>query len=210
MAVPTGRLLAPSRRLLEQAGWKLPHRLGETRRLILEAGRPRTRFILVKPADVPVYVEHGIADAGIAGADVLWESAADVLQPLDLPIGHCRMVVAGPNGRGLPADVAVLRVATKYPRLTREYFHARGQHVEVIALGGSVELAPLLGLADVVVDVMETGTTLRENGLTVLEQIGPVSARWIVNRARLVLRRAEIERMTERLAQAARALGSGR
>jgi ATP phosphoribosyltransferase len=204
VAIPSGRLLAPARDLLERAGWPLPRRLEESRRLIIETERPAARFVLVKPSDVPVYVEYGIADAGVVGSDVLRESAADVLEPLDLGIGACRLVVAGRQGQPAAADGAALRVATKYPRLTREHFHARGEHVEVIALGGAVELAPLLGLADRIVDLVETGRTLEENGLSVLEEIAPVSARFIVNRARMVLRRAEIEAMTRNLAAAAR------
>jgi ATP phosphoribosyltransferase len=202
--------LQPARALLAKAGWKLPASLDRNRRLILETGKPRARFILVKPTDVPVYVEYGIADAGIAGADVLWETAADVLEPLELDIGRCRLVVAGRNGQRLAADGGALRVATKYPRLTREYFHVRGQHVEVIPLGGSVELAPQLGLADVIVDLVETGRTLAENGLEILEEIGPVSARWILNRARTAIRGEEIERMTQRLSKATRAKRSER
>ena len=112
VALPTGRLLKPARALLSLGGWKLPVRLEERRRLILEAGKPPTRFIFVKPSDVPVYVEYGIADAGIAGADVLWESMADVLEPLDLEIGRCRLVVAGRNGQSLAIDgTGTLRVA---------------------------------------------------------------------------------------------------
>ncbi len=203
VALPTGRLLKPARALLSLGGWKLPVRLEERRRLILEAGKPPTRFIFVKPSDVPVYVEYGIADAGIAGADVLWESMADVLEPLDLEIGRCRLVVAGRNGQSLTIDgTGTLRVATKYPRLTREHFHARGQHVEVIPLGGSVELAPQLGLADVIVDLVESGRTLAENGLVVLEEIGAISARWILNRSRMAMCGDEIERMTDRLSRA--------
>lgn len=209
VALPTGRLLEPACALLARAGWPLPARPADSRRLILEAGAPPVRFVMVKPSDVPVYVEYGIVDAGIAGSDTLLESGADVLEPLDLAIGRCRLVVAGRDGSGASStpDGASLRVATKYPRLTREHFHARGVHVEVVTLGGSVELAPLLGLADRVVDLVETGRTLRDNGLAVLEEIAPVSARWIVNRARLALRRAEIEEMTRRLARAVAASG---
>lgn len=205
VAVPSGRLLAPVRDLLGRAGWPLPSRFQDSRRLILEAGDPPARFVLVKPSDVPIYVEYGITDAGVAGSDVLLESAADVLEPLDLGIGACRLVVAARRDGAAAPDGAALRVATKYPRLTREHFHARGQHVEVIPLGGAVELAPLLGLADRIVDLVETGRTLAENGLRELETIQPVSARWVVNRARWVLRRSEVEAMTRKLAAAARA-----
>ncbi len=208
VALPTGRLLKPAGDLLARAGWRVPESLEDTRRLILQTGNPPARFILVKPSDVPVYVEHGIADAGIVGSDVLRESGADVLEPLDLGFGRCRLVVAGRNGQAAPAEGAALRVATKYPRLTREHYHSRGLHVEVIQLSGSVELAPLLGLADRIVDLVETGRTLAENGLSVLEEIAPVSARWIVNRARLVLVRPEIDAMTRRLEEAAGAPGT--
>jgi ATP phosphoribosyltransferase len=136
----------------------------------------------VKPADVPVYVEHGIADCGIVGRDILLESNTDLLQPLSLNIGACRIVVAAKNDAPL-SQLGMLRVATKYPRIAARHFGARGVAVDLIELSGSVELAPILGLADCIVDLVETGKTLKENGLLIVEVITDSEARLVVNRA---------------------------
>lgn len=158
------------------------------------------RAIFVKPADVPVYVEHGTADCGIVGRDVLLESRADVLLPLDLGIARCRLVVARQVGEMQEAK-GMLRVATKYPHLTSEYFGRRGTPVEVIQLSGSVELAPALGLADVIVDLVETGRTLRENGLVVVDVIADSSGRFVVNRASYQLKAQKLNRLLTALDQ---------
>ena len=159
------------------------------------------RFLLVKPGDVPVYVEYGAADLGIVGQDVLWESGRDVYEPLQLGFGRCRLVLAGtPAQRDRDFRLATgLRVATKYPRLTRAYFQRNGLSVEIIPLTGSIELAPLVGLADLVVDVVETGRTLRENGLVELEEIATCQAVLIVNRVSHRLRLAEVRDLLARL-----------
>ena len=177
-----------------------------SRRLILEDEAGRCRFISVKPADVPVYVEHGIADCGIVGRDVLLESEADVLQPLALEIGRCRIAVAAPPGASL-SELGVVRVATKYPRFAAAHFGARGIPVELIELSGSVELAPLLGLADCIVDLVETGRTLRENGLELIEVITESTARLIVNRASYQLKAAAISGLINSLKASADGAG---
>jgi len=156
--------------------------------------------IFVKPADVPVYVEYGIADCGIVGRDILLESEADLLLPLDLGIAQCRLVVAGRSDGA--QNRGMLRVATKYPVLTSDYFGKRGTPVEIIRLSGSVELAPALGLADVIVDLVETGRTLRENGLSVIDVITESSGRFVVNRASYQLKAKPITQLLNALNQA--------
>jgi ATP phosphoribosyltransferase len=182
IAIAKGRLQAASLELLANSGLCDARDALSSRRLAIEDGSGRFRFIFVKPMDVPVYVAHGIADCGIVGRDVLMESEADLLQPLTLGIGRCRIVVAAPadmpgNGYGM------LRVATKYPHIAAAHFGARGQPVEIIGLSGSVELAPVLGLADCIVDLVETGRTLHDNGLSIVEVIAESTGRLVVNRA---------------------------
>jgi ATP phosphoribosyltransferase len=159
------------------------------------------RFLFVKDMDVPTYVEYGAADCGIAGRDVLLESGADVYEPVDLGFGRCRLVVARPRGAALEARSS-LRVASKYPRLAAAHFLARGVSVEVVRLAGSVELAPALGLADCIVDVVETGRTLAENGLEIAEDVAASTARLVVNRASWHARRAEVAPFVEQIARA--------
>jgi len=180
IAIAKGRLQADALALLGRAGLRTSD--AASRRLSIDDDSGVYRFIFVKPADVPVYVEHGIADCGIVGRDILLETEADLLQPLTLPIGCCRIVVAAPAnevGRGFGR----LRVATKYPRIAANHFGTQGQPVEIIELSGSVELAPVLGLADCIIDLVETGTTLRDNGLQIVELIAESSGRFVVNRA---------------------------
>jgi ATP phosphoribosyltransferase len=182
IAIAKGRLQAGTLELLANSGLCETKDLLSSRRLAIEDESGRFRFIFVKPMDVPVYVEHGIADCGVVGRDVLMESEADLLQPLTLGIGRCRIVVAAPadkpgNGYGM------LRVATKYPHIAAAHFGSRGQPVEIIELSGSVELAPVLGLADCIVDLVETGRTLHDNGLSIVEVIAESTGRLVVNRA---------------------------
>jgi ATP phosphoribosyltransferase len=183
LALPTGRIFEETARLLSRRGFPLPESARAGRRLRIEAD-PLT-LVLAKDRDVPTYVEHGVADAGIVGADVLAESRPDLFEPLDLGIGGCRMVLARPACRppGFYRGLSVVRVATKYPGVTTRFFHGRGIPVEVIPLAGSVELAPVLGLADVIVDLVQTGGTLAANGLEVEEVLFESTARLIVNRA---------------------------
>jgi ATP phosphoribosyltransferase len=166
----------------------------DSRRLLISDESGRYELLLVKPGDVPVYVEYGVADAGVCGSDVLAESGADVHEPLDLRFGKCRLVVAAraEHAERDYGHIATVRVATKYPRTTAEYFRRRGVPVEIIVLSGSVELAPVTGLAERIVDLVETGRTLAENGLVVTDTIAEVSARLLVNRASYQLKRTEV------------------
>ena len=185
IALPKGRLLADTLALCAAAGLDFGGEREAARRLRLAASTGGAQALLVKPPDVLTYVEHGIADLGVIGKDVLLETPGDVDEPLDLGFGACRLVVAGPAGataRDLDAWSDV-RVATKYPEATRRHFAARGRLVEVIELSGSVELGPITGLSEWIVDLVETGETLRQNGLVVVEEVARCSARLIVNRA---------------------------
>ncbi|HYO62853.1 MAG TPA: ATP phosphoribosyltransferase [Pyrinomonadaceae bacterium] len=201
VALAKGRMQDEALALLARAGVRLSAEALASRRLAVEDEGGRYRFIFVKPSDVPVYVEHGIADCGVVGRDVLLETESDVLQPLDLRIARCRIAVAGRPDAGR-ADFGMLHVATKYPRIATAHFGARGVPVEIIQLSGSVELAPVLGLADCIVDLVETGRTLRENGLDVLEIIAESSGRLIVNRASFQLKAAAVNELIEALSRA--------
>ena len=203
IAIAKGRLQNEAVALFDRAGLRIPSGAQSSRRLAIEDESGSYRFIFVKPADVPVYVEHGIADCGLVGRDVLLESEADLLQPLTLNIGCCRIVVAAPaemtgNGSGM------LRVATKYPNIAARHFGAQGQPVEIIGVSGSVELAPVLGMADCIVDLVETGRTLQENGLRVIEVIADSSARLVVNRASYQLKSKPIGDLIDSLKVAAK------
>jgi len=205
IALPKGRVLQQSGALFARAGYRLQPVLRESRRLVHDCGP--LRVLVVRAADVPTYVEYGAADLGVAGRDVLEEEGRDLYEPVDLGIGACRMVVAEPSAR--PVDLAShlhLRVATKYPAITRRYLEERGLAAEIIPLSGSVELGPLTGLADRIVDLTETGETLRQNGLVELETILEVTSRLVVNRASLKLRGATLAALIDRVAQAASVL----
>lgn len=199
VALPKGRLLEPAADLFRRLGWRSDLGNGSRQLLAVEENEAggAIRFLLVKPADVPVYVEYGAADLGIVGQDVLWESGRDVYEPLVLDFGRCRLVLAGlPAQRERNFRLATgLRVATKYPRLARAHFQRQGLSAEIIPLTGSIELAPLVGLADLVVDVVETGRTLRDNGLVELEEIVACQAMVIVNRVSYRLHLAEIRQL---------------
>src|ERR1051326_5411193 len=198
IAIAKGRMQSEALAVLTRAGLRLPDQNSLSRRLAIIDESGRYRLIFVKPADVPVYVEHGIADCGIVGRDVLLETEANLLQPLTLEIGRCRIVVAALNG-SLGNGFGMLRVATKYPRITAKHFSDHGQPVEIIELSGSVELAPVLGLADCIVDLVETGATLRENGLQIVEVIAESSARFVVNRASYQLKSDAITELIQSL-----------
>ncbi len=200
IAVAKGRLQTEALDLLARAGLSVSSELLASRRLAVEDESGRFRFIFVKPGDVPVYVEHGIADCGVVGRDVLLESEADVLQPLTLGIGRCRMVVAAPSDMPL-RGYRVLRVATKYPRVTAWHFGLSGLSVEIIQLSGSVEVAPLLGLADCIVDLVETGRTLRDNGLVIVEVIAESTARLVINRASYQLKAEAVAHLIDSLSE---------
>ncbi|HXC71480.1 MAG TPA: ATP phosphoribosyltransferase [Pyrinomonadaceae bacterium] len=202
IAIAKGRMQDGALSLLSSAGIRLSEEALNSRRLALTDESGDYRFIFVKPADVPVYVEHGIADCGVVGRDVLMESEADLLLPLDLNIARCRLVVAAADADALAKVQGMIRVATKYSQIARAHFGARGIPVEIIQLSGSVELAPALGLSDMIVDLVETGTTLRENGLTVVEEITQSTGRLVVNRASYQLKAEEVNRLVQALERA--------
>jgi ATP phosphoribosyltransferase len=199
IAIGKGRMQESALALLARAGVRLNGDAANSRRLAVVDETGRYRFIFVKPADVPVYVEHGIADCGIVGRDVLLETEADLLLPLDLGISRCRIVVAAADAEAMTQVQGMIRVATKYAQIARAHFGARGIPVEIIQLSGSVELAPALGLADMIVDLVETGTTLRENGLTVVEEVAESTGRLVVNRASYQLKSEEVAALVNAL-----------
>jgi ATP phosphoribosyltransferase len=192
----------PALLLLAQAGIRISDESLASRRLALEDESGEYRFVFVKPADVPVYVEHGIADCGVVGRDVLLESEADLLLPLDLGIARCQIVVAAADAGVITRAFGMLRVATKYTRIASSHFGARGIPVEIIPLSGSVELAPALGLADAIVDLVQTGRTLKENGLSIVEVITESTGRFVVNRASYQLKTAAVTKLTNALGKA--------
>jgi ATP phosphoribosyltransferase len=200
IALAKGRLLRPSVALLQSLGYDLTD-ASETRKLVLADDAHGARFLIAKPMDVPIYVEYGAADLGIVGQDALRESGVNVYEPSLLGYGGCRLVVAGrPEFRDAEWRLlAGLRAATKYPRVTRQYFASRGLSAEIIEVYGSVELAPTVGLADLIVDVVDTGRTLRENGLVELDEILQSQAALIVNRASHTLKVDEIHDLIERI-----------
>ncbi|MGP1589939.1 MAG: ATP phosphoribosyltransferase [Oribacterium sp.] len=199
VALPKGRLGNQVYALLEKAGYECPKILEKnTRRLVFENTARGVRYFSVKPSDVPIYVERGAADVGIAGKDILLEYRPEVYELLDLKLGKCRMCICGPEDF-YDEHLRTLRVATKFPHITRSYYEERGREIDIIELHGSIELAPLLGLSDVICDLVETGSTLRDNDLTVLSEVVPVSARFIANKVSWQFRREEILRMREAL-----------
>ena len=208
IALSKGRIFEETAPLLARAGLQAKEDPERSRRLVIGTQRRDVRLIVVRASDTPTYVQYGGADLGIAGRDVLAEHGGSGLyQPVDLGIAACRMMVAVRKGFDYVAAVrqgARLRVATKYVNTTREHFAAKGVHVDLIRLYGSMELAPLTGLADAIVDLVSTGRTLRENGLVAVEEIMPVSARLIVNQAALKTKRSALQPLIERFAEAAR------
>jgi len=202
VALPKGRLTEEALVYLARAGYAVPANGDGGRKLVLDGADGRLRYIMVKPADVPVFVEYGAADVGIAGLDVVREAERDVYEPLQLPFGRCRLVVAGRADRpDLPLRLERSpRVATKFPRLTEAFFRKRGVAAELIVMSGSVELAPLVGLADLIVDLVQTGVTLRENGLVELRTILESQAMLIANRASYRLRAGEVRELIDGLA----------
>lgn len=209
IALSKGRIFEETAPLLARAGLRPREDPERSRRLVIGTQRRDVRLIVVRASDTPTYVQYGGADLGIAGRDVLAEhGGAGLYQPVDLGIAACRMMVAVRKGFDYDAAVrqgARLRVATKYVNTTREHFAAKGVHVDLIRLYGSMELAPLTGLADAIVDLVSTGRTLRENGLVAVEEIMPVSARLIVNQAALKTKRAALQPLIDAFAGAARA-----
>jgi ATP phosphoribosyltransferase len=200
LALPKGRLLDPALDMLRELGVEGVD--AESRRLIFTDPQRGLRLLLLKPADVPAYVTYGAADLGIVGKDILLEQAPDVYEPLDLGFGFCRLVVAEPRElweRDDPSKWSWVRVATKYPRLTEQYFSDRGIQVEIVHLDGSIELAPLVGLAERIVDLVQSGETLRANGLVEVAEIVRSTARLIVNRASMKTEHAAVTGLIDEL-----------
>ena len=180
IALPKGRLGEKVYQMFKQAGYACPTIEEENRKLVFENPEAGVRYFWVKPSDVAIYVERGAADVGVAGKDILLEYTPDVYELTDLGVGKCRMCVAGK--KDFRDDRSrTLRVATKFPRIARNYYSAVSRDIDIIKLNGSIELAPIVGLSEVIVDIVETGSTLRENGLNVLEEVCPLSARMVVN-----------------------------
>lgn len=206
IALPKGRLGEKVYQLLEEAGYPCPAIREENRKLVFEDVQAGVRYFWVKPSDVGIYVERAAADVGIAGKDILLEHQPQVYELADLGVGRCRMCVAGKkdfrDSRG-----RTLRVATKFPKIAKSYYGACSRDIDIIELHGSIELAPLLGLSDVIVDIVETGKTLLENGLEVKETVVPISARMIANRASYKFKHEEIVRLCRRMEERCRKAG---
>ena len=196
IALPKGRLGEKVYAMFEKAGYPCPALMENSRKLIFDNAEAGVRYFWVKPSDVAIYVERGAADVGVAGKDILLEYRPEVYELLDLNVGKCRMAVAAPEGFRDRPD-RTLRVATKFSRIARDYYASRGRDIDIIHLNGSIEIAPILGLSDVIVDIVETGTTLRENHLEVIETVVPVSARLIANKSGFKFKTAQIERLAE-------------
>ncbi|MFS0864016.1 ATP phosphoribosyltransferase [Fredinandcohnia sp. 179-A 10B2 NHS] len=199
IAMPKGRIFEDAVELLRKAGYALPPEFDDSRKLIIDVPEESFRFMLAKPMDVTTYVEHGVADLGIAGKDVMLEEERDVYEVLDLQISKCYLAVAGlPNTR---ITGVAPKIATKYPKIASSYFRENGEQVEIIKLNGSIELAPLIGLADRIVDIVSTGRTLKENGLVELEHIADITSRLIVNPVSYRLKDQQIDEIVERLSK---------
>ena len=198
IALPKGRLGDQVYTLFSQIGFECAAIYENDRKLVLESPENGVRYLLVKPSDVAIYVEYGAADVGVVGKDILLDANPDVYELLDLGIGKCRLAVAGPEDYQEDRE-KVLRVATKFPTVTKKYYSSLNREIEIIKLNGSIELAPILGLSDVIVDIVESGKTLKENHLKVLETIIPISARLIANRSSYLFKNTVISQMTDRL-----------
>lgn len=212
IALPKGRLLTPILELFEGIGFSCVKGFSDSRRLICEDRDRQLRFLILRPGDIPTYVERGAADMGIVGKDQLLEQRRDVYEPLDLRFGACRLVVAEPaelHKQDDPHSWSYLRVATKYPNLAEAYFSRKGIQAEIIKLTGSLELAPLVGLAERIVDLVETGQTLKENGLVEVEEIAKSTARLIVNRASLKTKYRRVQDLIEQMREQVEAYAAG-
>ncbi len=200
VALPKGRLGEKVYAMFEKAGFECPAIHENNRKLIFENPEKNVRYFWVKPSDVAIYVERGAADIGVAGKDILLEYNPDVYELLDLDIGKCRMAVAAPeNFRDNPQRT--LRVATKFVNITKRYYAGLGRDIDIIKLNGSIEIAPILGLSDVIVDIVETGTTLRENNLKVFEEVVPISARFISNKSSFKFKNELIEKVVKSISE---------
>jgi ATP phosphoribosyltransferase len=205
IAMPKGRIFEEAVELLRKANFQLPPEFDDSRKLILEVEEENLRFMLAKPMDVVTYVEHGVADIGIAGKDVMLEEERDVYELLDLKISACYLAVAGLPDTNL-SDVAP-KIASKYPNVASSYFREQGEQVEIIKLNGSIELAPLIGLADRIVDIVSTGRTLKENGLVEYARIAEVTSRLVANPVSYRIKEQRITEIVERLSPVIESLG---
>ena len=200
IALPKGRLGEKVYAMFENAGYECPSIKENNRKLIFENEEKGVRYFWVKPSDVAIYVERGAADIGVAGKDILAEYEPDIYELLDLNMGKCRMCVAGKKGFYDDTD-RTLKVATKFVNIASKYYASLSRDIDIIKLNGSIEIAPILGLSDVIVDIVETGTTLKENDLAVLETIMPISARLIANKVSFKFKTGEIEKIAESLGE---------
>ncbi len=200
IALPKGRLGDKVYDMLANAGFDCPGYYDKNRKLVFESPENGVRYLLVKPSDVAIYVEHHAADVGIVGKDILLEQGSDVYELLDLGIGKCRMCVAAPEDYVEDKD-RTLRVATKYVNIAKEFYGRRNRSIEIIKLNGSIELAPILGLTDVIVDIVETGGTIKENHLKVIEEFKDISARFIANKTSFKFENEIITQMMDKLAE---------
>lgn len=201
IAMTKGRLEKDTIKLLDKANFGTEELKNKGRKLVFNDTIEDIKYFLVKAADSITYVEHGVADIGVVGKDTLMESDNNYYEVLDLEIGKCNFIVASLPEKDVFKKVGHIKIGTKYPKVAREYFKKRGMDVEIIKIEGSVELAPILGLCDAIVDIMETGTTLKENGLIVFDRICDISARVIVNKASFKMKREEIGAFINRLKQ---------
>jgi ATP phosphoribosyltransferase len=192
LAIARGRLLKEAVRVLTKAGLPVGEIYDDSRRLIYEYPEIGLKILIVRPSDVPSYVENGAADCGIVGRDTLMEEKHDLYEPLDLGIGKCKLVVAAPKGFKFPTS-RLLRVATKYPRISFEHFVKKGITTDIVKLYGSVELAPIVGLSDVIVDLSATGETLRKNNLVEIETIANITAKLVVNKVSMKVKSGEVK-----------------
>ena len=198
IALPKGRLGEKVYKIFEEAGFSCPQLMDGSRKLIFENPQAGVRYFWAKPSDVAIYVERGAADIGVAGKDILLEYEPDVYELVDLNMGKCQMAVAAPKGFQDDSRYA-LRVATKFSRIARNYYTSVGREIDIIHLNGSIEIAPIIGLSDVIVDIVETGKTLKENNLEVIETIVPISARLIANKSSFKFKQEKIERIVSRI-----------
>lgn len=201
IALPKGRLGDKVYRLFSEMGYDCPSINEDNRKLVFTNERNGVSYLLVKPSDVAIYVEHGAADVGVVGKDVLLEGGNDVYELMDLHLGKCRMAVAAPNDY-VDDPNGILRVATKYPNIAKNYYRSLNREIDIIKLNGSIELPPILGLSDVIVDIVETGSTLRENNLKVVTEFLNISARFIANKSSFKFKSEIIEQMLSRLKEA--------
>ncbi len=201
IALPKGRLGEKVYNLFESLGYGCPSIHENSRKLVFEDEANGVRYFWVKPSDVAIYVSTGVADVGVVGKDIILEQKPDVYELLDLGFGKCRMAVAGKKGEIMPTDKTI-RVATKFPEIAKKYFAEKSRAIDIIKLNGSIELAPILGMSDVIVDIVETGTTLKENDLEVYETIVDISARFIANKTGFRFKGDKIELMKSKIEEA--------